>query len=399
MLQLLRTWHRWVGLAIAGFLFVSGLTGALIAWDHELDAALNPKLYLSDTAGPPISSLALADQLETERPGTVVTYLPLATEPGHTLMLWVEQLPGAGDPIDYNQVALDPASGQVLGTRMWGAAVLDREHLMPFLYHFHYSLHLPMLSGVEIGVLLLGIVAILWVIDSLVAIAISFPSPATWRKSFAFRWRQGGARLLFDLHRSGGVWVWMLVMFVAITSVSMNLEHEVVRPIVNVLSPLKEGPFDGPPGTPPERHPAVSRGAVVASAVMAAKARGIQAPPGAIFYSSLYGIYGVGFFAPGMDHGDGGLGNPWFYFDSTTGAAVGADIPGEGSAGDLYMQLQFPLHSGRIAGTAGRIAVSVLGVLIAGLSLTGVLLWLRRRRAARLREASAFQGTADGLGD
>ena len=37
--------HRWFGLAIALFLFVAGLTGALIAWDHELDAALNPDFY------------------------------------------------------------------------------------------------------------------------------------------------------------------------------------------------------------------------------------------------------------------------------------------------------------------------------------------------------------------
>ncbi len=42
----MRSWlvrlHRWFGLAIALFLFVAGLTGAVIAWDHELDAALNP---------------------------------------------------------------------------------------------------------------------------------------------------------------------------------------------------------------------------------------------------------------------------------------------------------------------------------------------------------------------
>lgn len=36
--------HRWVGLAIAGFLFVTGLTGAVISWDHELDNLLNPHL-------------------------------------------------------------------------------------------------------------------------------------------------------------------------------------------------------------------------------------------------------------------------------------------------------------------------------------------------------------------
>jgi uncharacterized iron-regulated membrane protein len=34
--------HRWLGLAIATFLFVSGLTGAVISWDRELDRVLNP---------------------------------------------------------------------------------------------------------------------------------------------------------------------------------------------------------------------------------------------------------------------------------------------------------------------------------------------------------------------
>jgi uncharacterized iron-regulated membrane protein len=37
--------HRWFGLAAALFLFVSGLTGAVISWDHELDAWLNPQLF------------------------------------------------------------------------------------------------------------------------------------------------------------------------------------------------------------------------------------------------------------------------------------------------------------------------------------------------------------------
>ena len=32
--------HRFVGLTIAAFLFVSGLTGAIISWDHELDLSL-----------------------------------------------------------------------------------------------------------------------------------------------------------------------------------------------------------------------------------------------------------------------------------------------------------------------------------------------------------------------
>ena len=41
------------------------------------------------------------------------------------------------------------------------------------------------------------------------------------------------------------------------------------------------------------------------------------------------------------------------YWDAVTGRPVAAQVPGRGSAGDLFMQAQFPLHSGRIAGVAG----------------------------------------------
>lgn len=34
--------HRWAGLAIAAFIFFSGVTGAVISWDHELDDLINP---------------------------------------------------------------------------------------------------------------------------------------------------------------------------------------------------------------------------------------------------------------------------------------------------------------------------------------------------------------------
>jgi uncharacterized iron-regulated membrane protein len=92
-------------------------------------------------------------------------------------------------------------------------------------------------------------------------------------------------------------------------------------------------------------------------------------------------MYGVGFFEPGDEHGDGGLGNPWLYFNASDGSPAGADIPGAGSAGDIFLQAQFPIHSGRIIGVTGRVIVSLLGLAVAALSVTGLVLWWRRQRA------------------
>jgi uncharacterized iron-regulated membrane protein len=260
---------------------------------------------------------------------------------------------------------------------------LRRENLLPFLYKLHYSLHIPPAFDVAWGMLLMGIVAMAWVLDTLIALWISFPNRKTWRKSFAFRLRAGGYRLAFDLHRSGGVWAWGLLLTLAITAVSMNLGRQVVRPVVSLFSTLTPSPFDQPPPGAPEDpiEPAVSREQVLANALREADRRGLDAPPGGLFYSPEFGLYGIGFFAPENEHGDGSLGNPWLLFDARDGSVAGAQLPGQGSAGDIFMQAQFPLHSGRLLGTPGRALVSFLGLVVALLSATGVVIWARKRRA------------------
>lgn len=63
----------------------------------------------------------------------------------------------------------------------------------------------------------------------------------------------------------------------------------------------------------------------------------------------------------------------WVYLDTYSGEITAAQTPGAGSFGDVLLQAQLPLHSRHIAGLPGRIAVSGFGLLVAGLSLTGVL--------------------------
>ncbi|AVR23527.1 MULTISPECIES: PepSY-associated TM helix domain-containing protein [Burkholderia] len=391
--------HRWFGLATALFLFVAGLTGALIAWDHELDAALNRDFYVARSGGKPLSPLVLAARIEAADPRVQVTYLPLAVEPGHTLQAGVMPRtdPATGQPyaIDFNQIAVDPATGAVQARREWGALSLARLDLIPFIYRLHYSLFLPVYGGVNFGFWVMGVVGIVWAFDSLIALVLAFPSMKSWRKSFAFRVRRGGYPLVFDLHRSGGVWVWGLLLVVAITSISMNLGNPVVRPLVSLFSPLSETPYTNPEHFPPAPpgSKVLARERIVELAGPAARDAGIAAPPGALLYAPAMNVYAVGFFEPGNDHGDAGLGNAWLYWDAVTGKPVAAQLPGRGSLGDLFMQVQFPLHSGRIAGVAGRVAVSVLGIVIAMLSVTGICIWVKKR-SARVRAARGASRTA-----
>src|SRR6185295_7250744 len=107
--------HRFVGLTIAAFLFVSGVTGAIISWDHELDELINPHLVEAPGRGAFLDPLVLADKLAADEPNSYVTYVPLHPEEGHSLDFGVEAKfdPATQDlyATGYNQVFIDPVTG------------------------------------------------------------------------------------------------------------------------------------------------------------------------------------------------------------------------------------------------------------------------------------------------
>ena len=387
--------HRWLGLAIAGFLFVCGVTGAVISWDHELDELLNPHLNEVASVGPAIPALELAARVEAQDPRARVSYVPLAAEPGHALSVFVDPRrdPATGRlfELDYNQVFFDPVTGAEKGRRYWGAAwPITSETFVSFLYVLHYSLHIPEFWGIDLwGMWLLGLVALVWTVDCFVGFYLTLPAaraPAWWaRWAPAWRIKTGGSayRIAFDVHRAFGLWTWALLFILAFTAFSLNLYREVFYPVMSLVSEVTPGPFEL--RQPADRHepidPVLGYAEAIARAEAEAARRGWSEPAGAAFYSQEYGIYGVGFFAPGDDHGAAGVGPPYLYFDGADGRYLGDRIPWQGTAADIFVQAQFPLHSGRILGLPGRILISLMGLVVAALSVTGVVIWARKRRA------------------
>jgi uncharacterized iron-regulated membrane protein len=404
-------WHRWVGLVMAGFLFISGVTGAVISWDHELDDILNPHLMHARAEGPSKAPLELAKVIEARDPRVQVTFVPLAPEPGEAYAFGVSprQDPATGKLFTpgYNQIFLDPATGEELGRREWGAAwPITTETFVSFLYVLHYSLHIPALWGVDRwGVWLMGVIAVLWTIDCFAGVYLTLPSRASGQKgknsksskSFWSRWKPAwqiktkasAYRINFDIHRAFSLWLWGVLFTVAFTAFSLNLYTEVFYPVLSKVSKTTPGPFELRAPAPLDQ-PIVARktyAEVIATAETEARKRGWTDPVGGAFYAPGYGVYGVTFHQPGGDHGAAGVGTPYLYYDSTTGLPAGERLPWVGTAADIFVQAQFPLHSGRIMGLPGRILISFTGLVVAALSITGVVIWWKKRKARVARRA------------
>ena len=403
--------HRYVGLALSGFLIVTGLTGAVISWDHELDEWLNPHLLQVPARHPwtnleraadslARSPLSYVAEIEARHPNVKILFVPLSIEPGHTINYWAEPRfnPDSGrlHDVDFNQIFVDPTSGQELGRRRWGAVFpLSKENFVSFLYKLHYSLHIPTMWGTDHwGIWLLGIVALFWTLDCLVAFYLTLPASRSpvkrfwrrWKRSFLVRTDRGAYKLNFDLHRAFGLWTWLLALVIAFTGFSMNLYAELFEPIMTAVSDLTPSIWTSREERPPSdwTPPNMSFADILSRAPSAAHRQGIELPPGHLFYSPALNIYEVEYYHPGDGHGAGGVGHPEIYFDGTDGRVVGKREPWTGSAADIFVQAQFPLHSGRILGIPGRILVSLMGLVVALLSATGVYIWYRKR-LARLR--------------
>jgi uncharacterized iron-regulated membrane protein len=412
--------HRWAGLAVALFLIVSGLTGAVISWDHEIDGWLNRKLYDTNARGPFKDPFELAAAVEQHDPRARVAYLPLGFEEGHAAGYFVQPRtdPATGKPfkLGYNQVFVDPVTAEVRGQRDASAVSLKPETLMPFLRKLHYMLHVPALWGNDrIGWWIMGTVALVWLLDSFVALYLTMPRrlrkaaravhsahsehrpPAVWwqrwKPAWTVRWAAGGYKLNFDLHRAGGLWIWLLIIVIAFTSFSLNLYKEVFYPVLSLVSKTTPGPSALVPLAPlgTRIEPTIGFREIVAQADAEARRRGWTTPLGGVFYNARGGFYNVSFFDHATHDDSDGMGLSNLYVDGRDGHLIGSNRPWHGTAADVFSQLQLPLHGGRILGLPGRILMSAMGLMVAMLSVTGIVIWARKRRARVLQKLQKGQ--------
>lgn len=392
--------HRWVGLALAGFLFVSGLTGALIAWNDELDDLLNPHLKRA-SGQPQFTAAELAQKVERDDPRLRITYLLMQPKAGETVSMFlqprIDPASGRRYGLDFDQVFVDPANGEIKGRRSRNAAwPISRETLVTFLYRLHHSLHIPSVGGLErLGRWVTGTVALIWAVDCIIGFLLTLPTGGAGWREFLVRLRRSwlvrtgsGYRMNFDLHRATGAWIWPLLLCTAFTGFSVNLYREVFYPALATFSQVTPTPAELRQASSTPIEPRLSFGEIAGLASREAARRGWMPPVGAMVYSPQIGVYQVRYFSAGDERGAPGLGAIRLFYDAMTGDLLGERLPGQGTAADLFVQAQYPVHSGRILGLPGRILISALGLLTAILSASGVAIWLLKRRSQISRRAA-----------
>ena len=268
---------------------------------------------------------------------------------------------GSGPPLIVT-VYLDPPTARVLDTSVF------RTSLFGFLHRFHENLTIPQYSGRAI----VGWVGVAMLILSLSGIYLWWPRNGKFLPGLRW-WRS--AHVDNNLHHLLGFWISLPLAFVSLTGIYLSFPPQ-ARELMSAVAPM----------TPPA--PRVGFGPVARQttltperALAAAQAAVPQARPETLFLpvaaregaanSSL--SWRIRLSAPDTE-------TVTVTVDDNTGNATVAPAPFSGDRAALWIRR---LHEGSHSGVIWRIIVLLTGIFPTVLGVTGIIVWLRRRRLRR----------------
>ncbi len=380
--------HRYVGLVLAAFLMVAGVTGSIIAFHDPLDVIINPELRVARAPAPgaiPLDPFEIHARVQTQlEDAEPLQGIALHIEPDRTLNYWH----------DDDEHFVDPYTGMIVGRRTWGDITQCKKNLITFLYRLHFTLALG-----DVGVFIFGLVALLWVVDCFVGAYLTLPQrkkkpargAARPEKSWLSRWGPAWLikanttfTLIFTWHRASGLWIWLTLLIFAWSGVALNL-YEVYEPVTQAIFGKAEHDHDRLPHLDtPRKTPtlsmqqAVERGRVLMAEQ--SKQRGFEVYRESYgSYDPEHGTYYYGVYSS-LDLSER-LADTGVYLDGDTGKYMGFHARTGQHAGDTFTTWIVALHFGQVRGPGAWLSafVSVLGLLVTALSVTGVWIWWRKR--------------------
>ena len=382
--------HRWVGLAMAGFLVVVGLTGSLLAFNIELERFFAPQLFAKSRPGQePLDLVTLIERAQLQLPQMRVTGAAYAEPDQASIGFETRDASGAVDP-GFDEFYIDPWTGAELGRRKRGDLSQGAINLMPFLYDLHWRLALG-----DYGQWTLGILALVWTIDCFVGFYLTLPSKLDmfwrrWRPAWLIKRGAGFYRLNFDLHRAGGLWFWALLFVFAWSSVMMDIRPTyewVMKRMFDYHDPQFDSLLVEAKGAAHDPkigwREALANGQrliaeeSVRAEFSAGQPLGIAYFPTANIY--LYEVRGSHDIFERSPKGGGTS----VTFDGDTGALIELSQPTGEHLGNTIESWLYALHMARVFGLPYRILVCSLGFVITMLSVTGVYVWWKKRLARR----------------
>lgn len=351
-----RVWwavHQWAGLKLSIFLSFVLLTGTIAVFSSEIDWLMRPALRVdASTVSGPMDWGGVARAVARHAPQAEITAINAPLDRGFAAVATIKKADGG-----LAFVYAHPTTGAVQGDGHWvGAQRIFR--------NMHRHLFLPVKWGVPIVSSMALLLA--------VSLVTSFVVYKKWWRGFFRPIRTTDARTAFgDVHRLAGVWSLWFVLLMILTGLWYMVESLGLQ---------------APPHPRAKVEAAGLTSAEAADRLGASLAAARAANPGLRIERVQFPTAKSGAF---VFHGhDKAIlvraRSNTVWIEATTGEAVLTTDGRELSAHQRISEMADPLHFGTWGGLPTKIAWFAFGLMLTGLSVSGVAIYsLRLLRAER----------------
>jgi uncharacterized iron-regulated membrane protein len=371
--------HLYIGLVVGALFVLIGLTGAILSFRAEIDEWLNADLL---TLPPPAEAKAplvsldeiIANARAAAPEGATPVYLhfPKRRRPADVIFSIHDSASGE-NRID--QLVMNPYDGSFIGRRTL-VDPLSRfaEPFTVFVIHLHYTL----LQG-EVGETIVGFAGLFLLVSLATGLYLWWPRNGRWRQAFTVKRGASAERLVLDLHKTTAIYVLPVLVVIIFSGLYLIFGNQ-VRALVGVFSPVDAHMLR----EDLKSEPANGRAPIGAAAAASIVDR--LFPDGRLMDMGLpgpEGAYVVGKRAD--DEVNTSEPRRRVAVDQYSGAVLQVQDPHDFTAGETFLNWQYPLHTGEAFGDTGRVVICMMGFVPALLYATGVTRWLQKRRIRQAR--------------
>ncbi len=372
--------HLWLGLIFGLFLAILGLTGSILVFHDEIDEWLNHDLIV---VKPPNNSQAVLSPLSevlsaanTAIPdGAVLDMVIYPRNEVSNFKINYHLSNQATSQPDVLQVFIEPYKAEVVGYRLIKNTQSTDPATFDAFTAFIFSLHYELYVGV-IGKIVVGIVACFLIFSVFTGLILWWPLTHQWRRVLTIKRQASTERFNYDLHQVTGFYLFPVLLTLFMSGIYMNLPEQFLA-LTRLFSPDTRGYLEFPSSADPQGRKPIG----LEQALLTAQAR---YPEGKISMLTSAiderGTYTI------VMNDVPDISRFWserqVAVDQYTGSILGVRSPDHRlTAGETFLDWQWPLHSGKAFGWPGRILIFLTGLACPLLFITGLIRWIQKRRA------------------
>lgn len=344
--------HLWLGLIAGAFIALLGITGAIMAFEPEIEHAEHPHLWFV-SAPPDARPLTLAQistTISQAFPADTITGYQVSTEPGLSYQVGLTK----------SLVFVNQYSGVILGQLRFGGT-----DLLNVIHQLHT--HLLFRGLGNLGAKVVTGVALVLFCMLLSGLYLWWPL-----KRITVSWRGSAARRSwFDLHNAIGIVSLVVLFALCATGIAIGFEKSSTRVFYRITS------------SQPVPRPALQIPVPAANVMQigpdSAFAIARAALPGASPFEADVPARNEAYFVRARfpeDRTPGGRSQ--VIIDSYTGRVLFAQGSRTAPAGARMVIANRAIHTGDIGGMPGKALVSLASLAAVLQVVTGLLMWLKR---------------------